>query len=325
MIWSLYAMLGTNMWYHENDRVLFDDEAWDKIVTAAAENGINQIVLDLGEGVRYASHPELAKPGAWTRQRVRREVKRLRALGIELIPKMNFSACHHLWLGEYRWMMSTKKYYEVCRDLITEVYSLFESPRYIHIGMDEEGDPQFFKMMELVAYRQGELYWHDLQFLLDCVRDTGATPWIWADSCMYKPEEFRAHISTEDIVLQPWIYYSIKKEHYTKTEGKETYINIGKEYGIDFVEEAPIWQIFTRESMIAANDGYKLVPCASLYFENEWCHDDLPDYYKSGAPKDSILGYMTAPWLRTQNENVDAIIAGIKALAAAREKYYGEI
>ena len=47
MIWSLYAMLGTNMWYHENDRVLFDDEAWDKIVTAAAENGINQIINEL--------------------------------------------------------------------------------------------------------------------------------------------------------------------------------------------------------------------------------------------------------------------------------------
>lgn len=317
-------MLGTNMWYHENDRVLFDDEAWDKIVAAAAENGINQIVLDLGEGVRYASHPELARPGAWTRQRVHREVKRLRALGIELIPKMNFSAGHHLWLGEYRWMMSTKKYYEVCRDLITEVYSLFESPRYIHLGMDEEGDAQFFKLMELVAYRQGELYWHDLQFLLDCVRDVGATPWIWADSCMYNPEEFRAHISTKDIVLQPWIYYSVKKEHYTPTKDKERYIKIGKEYGVDFVEEAPIWQIFTRESMVAAKDGYKLVPCASLVFENEWCHDDLPDYYKNGAPKDSILGYMTAPWLKTQNENVDAIIAGIKALAAAREKYYGE-
>lgn len=324
MIWSLYAMLGTNMWYHENDRVLFDEEAWDKVVSAAAENGINQIVLDLGEGVRYASHPELAKPGAWTRQRVHKEVKRLRELGIELIPKMNFSATHHLWLGEYRWMMSTKKYYEVCRDLITEVYSLFESPRYIHIGMDEEGDPQFFKMMELVAYRQGELYWHDLQFLLDCVRDAGATPWIWADSCMYKPEEFRAHISTEDIVLQPWIYYSIKKEHYTPTKGKERYIRIGEEYGIDYVEEAPIWQTFTRESMVAANDGYKLVPCASLFFENEWCHEDLADYYKSGALKENILGYMTAPWVKTQNENVDTIIAGIKALAAAREKYYGK-
>ena len=40
MIWSLYAMLGTNMWYHENDRVLFDDEAWDRIVTAAADGAV---------------------------------------------------------------------------------------------------------------------------------------------------------------------------------------------------------------------------------------------------------------------------------------------
>ena len=315
-------MLGTNMWYTERSTVLFDDEAWDKVVDASSENGINQIVLDLGEGVRYATHPELAKPGAWTRQRVHKEVRRLRELGIELIPKLNFSATHHLWLGEYRWMMSTKRYYEVCRELITEVYSLFESPRYIHIGMDEEGDPQFFKNMELVAYRRGELYWHDLQFLLDCVRDTGATPWIWADSCMYNPEEFRAHIPTDDVVLQPWIYYSVKKEHYTPTKDKDRYIRIGKEYGIDFVEEAPIWQTFTRESMIAAKDGYKLVPCASTCFENEWCHDDLADYYKSGAPEDSILGYMTAPWLKTQNENVDEIVRSIEILAAVRKKYY---
>ena len=101
-------------------------------------------------------------------------------------------------------------------------------------------------------------------------------------------------------------------------------IRIGEEYGIDYVEEAPIWQTFTRESMVAANDGYKLVPCASLFFENEWCHEDLADYYKSGALKENILGYMTAPWVKTQNENVDTIIAGIKALAAAREKYYGK-
>ena len=71
MIWSLYAALGYNMWFSEYQEVPFEDEAWERIIRKAVENGFNQIVLDLGEGVRYGSHPELAKPGAWNSERVR--------------------------------------------------------------------------------------------------------------------------------------------------------------------------------------------------------------------------------------------------------------
>ena len=122
MIWSLYVELGENMWFEESPKLSFQDEAWQKIVDASLENDINMIVLDLGEGVQYASHPELAKPGAWSTDRVRAEVKALREKGITLIPKLNFSATHHLWLGDYRRMLGLPKYYEVVRDLIEEVY-----------------------------------------------------------------------------------------------------------------------------------------------------------------------------------------------------------
>ena len=60
---------------------------------------------------------------------MREEVRLLRDKGIELIPKLNFSATHHLWLGDYRRMLGLPKYYEVCRDLITEVANLFDHPR----------------------------------------------------------------------------------------------------------------------------------------------------------------------------------------------------
>ena len=218
MIWACYMKLGMNMWFKKYDKVLFDDEAWKIIIEEAAQAGINMIVLDLGEGVQYASHPELANPGAWTRERVREEVRALKQKGITLVPKLNFSATHHLWLGEYRKMMSTKPYYDVCRDLIYEVCRLFDNPPYVHLGMDEEGAAHFFSNMELVAFRQGELLWHDLQFLCDCVRDCGSIPWVWGDIQKFHTEEFYERVKAGSMILSPWYYFAIRKEHFTSIE-----------------------------------------------------------------------------------------------------------
>lgn len=35
-------------------------------------------------------------------------------------------------------MVSTPAYYQCCKELIDEVTELFPSPRFFHIGMDEE-------------------------------------------------------------------------------------------------------------------------------------------------------------------------------------------
>lgn len=325
MIWSLYAMLGQNMWFTEHPELDFDEAAWDELLHCAAENGFDQIVLDLGEGVQYQTHPELARKGAWSTDRVRAEVKRCRDLGIALIPKLNFSATHHLWLGEYRRMMSTKIYYDVCRDLIEEVWELFEHPEYIHLGMDEEGDPQFFAQLDMVHYRQGELIWHDLKYLCDCVLKCGAKPWIWGDMCVYHPEEFRKRIPYEDVVLSPWIYFAIRREHWTLVASKQRYIdsNEGK-MGVTYMEEAPIWQTMTREGVIAANEGYKTVPCASIWGECEYCNDDVVEHFVNNCDPKNLIGFMTAPWVRTNMKNIDNIKQSIKALAAAREKFVKE-
>ena len=118
MIWSVLIHLEMSMW--KNNTAVFDDEVWDEVLDECVKAGVNQIVLDLGRGVKYGTHPELAKDWSWSRQRVRKEVKRLRELGIEAIPKLNFSATHDGWLMEYERMMSTPTYYKVCRDLILE-------------------------------------------------------------------------------------------------------------------------------------------------------------------------------------------------------------
>ena len=333
MIWAVFVKLGRNMLWVDNPKLDFEDKAWDAILESCKKNGLNQIVLGIGEGLQYKSHPELAREGAWSYERAKAEVARCREMGIDLIPKLNFSATHHLWLGEYGRMMSTSVYYKVCRELIEEVYEAFDHPKYIHLGMDEEGDPQFFKNTDMVHYRQGELIWHDLKFLIDTVKACGAKPWIWADLCVYNPEEFRAHIPYDDVVLLPWIYYAVRREHFTPCMSKPRWHEIKNSEGVDYVEDAAIWQKMTHEGVKAMNDGYLTVPTPSNWGDNEWCHDDVVEHFTSNNKSGNLLGFLTASWKHTKTEtadhfgdtsrtHLDFVIDSIEQLARARDKFY---
>ena len=83
------------------------DDLWRKATDHIAAKGMNMIVVDLGEGLVYPSHPELAIKGSWTPEKMRAEIDRLNKLGIEVIPKLNFSTTHNGWLKHYRRMIST--------------------------------------------------------------------------------------------------------------------------------------------------------------------------------------------------------------------------
>ena len=118
-IWSYLAHFGINSWkdiplgtqdpaMKESwllrccaDHVRFSEASWRRISAALAKAGCNQIVIDLAEIVQYPSHPELAVKDSWSVEKLRAELDRLRAMGFEVIPKMNFSATHDTWLKDY--------------------------------------------------------------------------------------------------------------------------------------------------------------------------------------------------------------------------------
>ena len=122
--WSYLAHFGVNSWKDVPletqdpslpekwltrccaDHVRFDEQSWRRLTDALAMAGCNQIVVDLAEILIYPSHPELAVRGSWSVDRFRSEIARLRGMGFEVIPKMNFSTCHDTWLKEYHRMVS---------------------------------------------------------------------------------------------------------------------------------------------------------------------------------------------------------------------------
>ncbi len=126
--------LSFNMW-EDHDRLANDGDTnhkvrvwdsnlrlseplWEDSLKKMVDNGMNMVVIDLGDAVKYDSHPEIAVKNAWTTSRLRSELAKMRKMGLEPIPKLNFSAGHDQWLGDYSRMVSTPTYYKVCSELI---------------------------------------------------------------------------------------------------------------------------------------------------------------------------------------------------------------
>ena len=201
---ALLLHLGHNMWCDwfpadvdpsgfscKPDTVLRNrDDLWRKATDYAVSKGVNMIVIDVGEGLVYPSHPELAIQGSWSPDKLRAEVRRLRSMGVEAVPKLNFSTSHNGWLKQYRRMVSTPAYYKVCEEVLRDVYEVFDRPRFIHIGCDEEvasHQVEIVKYIYIVA-RTKEFWMHDYLHLVRTVEGLGARPWCWSDYGWRHPE-----------------------------------------------------------------------------------------------------------------------------------------
>jgi len=188
----------------------FDEVLWREATERMRKGGVNTLVLDLCEGVVYPSHPGLAVKGSWTPDKLASEVARLRGIGIEVVPKLNFSTCHDTWLGEYSRMVSTEEYYRACSDIIGDVFDIFGRPRLFHLGYDEETMEMQKNSYLYACARQGELWWHDLLFFVRTVERRGARAWIWSDYFWDHEAEFLRRMPRS--VLQSNWYYGRRWE-----------------------------------------------------------------------------------------------------------------
>ena len=315
-LWSYLAHFGVNSWKDIPletqpadkpekwltrccaDYVRFDEPSWRRLTARLAEAGCNQIVIDLAEIVKYPSHPELAVKGSWSVEKLRDEIARLRGMGFEVIPKMNFSACHDTWLKDYHRMISTRKYYQVCEDLIRDVAEIFDRPRYFHLGYDEETAAHQAQHLYAVC-RQGDLWWHDFLWFVDVTEKAGCRPWIWSDFVWGHRDEFMKRMPKS--VLQSNWYYGASFEK-TGADGKErTHVT-----AYEWLDKA----------------GFEQVPTGS----NFSCDVNFAGTVKfcdANCDKSRIKGYMMAPWTRTfaihEQKSMEAIAQMESVIRAGRD------
>ena len=280
--------------YNAADHVRFDEAVWARVAEKFRQTGVNQVVIDLGEAVVYPSHPEIAVKGAWSPDKLRTELRRLRAMGIEPIPKLNFSTTHDIWLGEYQRMVSTPRYYQVAADLIRDVCEIFESPRFFHLGLDEETPGFQVKGQSLVVVRQGDLWWHDVLFFVREVERHGARAWVWSDYLRHhEPEDF-ARRMPRSVVQSPWWY-------------------IGT---FDPEKNLP-----TKAMIRLAKLGYDVVPCSSNCYSHPDAMALLVDFCRRTFDPAHVLGFQMAPWLEMNAVFEKRWGESADLLAAARSRW----
>ena len=285
-IWSVLVHLGSNMWNEEGNLtgrgenrsnrdaspvLRFDRKLWDEHMLVLKEKGVNTIVMDVGEAMQYESHPELQVKGSWSHDEMRAEIKRLNDLGFDVIPKLNFSACHDVWLKEYHKMLSTKIYYDVCRDVINETLEVFK-PKYFHLGMDEETAANQ-RNFSHISVRQGDLWWHDLNYLVDLVEKGNARAWVWADACWHHPEEYVKRMP-KSVVQNNWYYHN----QFNMPEG-------------DY------WGPGSRSFELLDKHGFDQVPAGSVFSSRDNLLK-LTQFATETVDDTRLLGFMQTSWER---------------------------
>ncbi len=306
MIFAYLIHLGQNFWKEQeddnsvplgrwSDTLVTEDASWEMITAHIAASGVNTLVIDLGEGIQYESHPELSCKGAWPKERVKKELDRIRKLGMEPIPKLNFSARHDAWLGKYSHMVSTQVYYKVVAELIDEVCELFDTPPYFHLGMDEEW-PEMAGG-GFICMRQGELFWHDIRYLCACCTKNGVRPWLWGDTATFKLEEAIANYPKEAII------------------SAANYIRIRNTHLMNAHEKA-----YTDPYFAYADNGFEQVPTCATYYNTQNADDTM--YLLKDKP--GVIGFLTAPWFRTRKSDELKHLAEADIFGAAIEKYFGK-
>ncbi len=272
---------GTNMWKENDGPLDMDYEVWQIATNKMAELDYNAVLIDMGDAVIYDGYPELAIEGSWTKAEFKKELDRLRKIGLTPYPKLNFSTGHDTWLKEYSYMVGTKKYYEVCKGTIEEMIDLFDTPEFIHLGMDEECHIMQINQNVSVA-RTFKKRLEDMNYLFDIVRAKGVRPWIWIDPTaipeMGGEENFHKNIG-KDVLLSNWHYGEVTQEQLETGTLSEwvKFFNTLDGWGYDQIPTTSIW-------------GYHINSKEVI----RYCENHLEN--------DTINGYMIAPWLHTAKE-----------------------
>ena len=324
-IWSYTIQLGFNMWRdetsvpevdaefqcqssgHYQHTMLTDRETWRHVVDKLPSFGINMLVIDLGEGVQYKSHPELAVEGAWTVEELRAELTHVREIGLEPIPMLNFSSYHDAWLQVYSHQKGSKVYNRTVADLIDEVCEIFDYPRFFHLGLNEEHllNPacprlwwQHDYKREGLAPRAPEEWWRDLHHYIACVEKNGARPWIYGDYYYDHPERWEENVPKSCVISHGWFERILLGADGTYPQ-RRTY----EAYRDTFEME------------------YDQIPVSSDWTCQQNTSQQVFQYMECGYVNEHLLGFNVCPMQATVDINYYSLLNNAHRLCLSREMF----
>jgi hypothetical protein len=327
LIWSNFFQFSYNSYTEDAERcgwtghpdigykphLRWDAKLWDDLTRQMVDAGVNQVIFSLGDGIKYDSHPEIAVDGAWTPKEMRAEIARLKELGITLVPKLNFSTAHDLWLGDYHRMVSTLTYYRVCSDLIAEVIEIFDNPPLVHIGYDEETWVHQ-SWYEYSVIRQHDLWWRDFLWFVEQVESHGARPWIWSDYIWEHTNTFLERMP-RSVIQSNWYYranFDMEKE---RREAAERGLDLSQSPAEGRTKSTMFHAYLDLEA-----GQFDQVPAGSV----DVTDDNFPDtvtWVQQHLPSKRIIGFMQTTWRPLLERYRDRFELGVEKLAEGKQRY----
>ena len=197
---------------------------------------------------------------------------------------------------------------QVCRDVIRDTYEMFDKPRYLHIGYDEEsfGHQRGFKCV-----RTDELWWHDFLFFVNTVEKLGMRAWMWSDYGWRHPEF--ADKCPLSVIQNNW-YYDEDLDGFDLQKMSAGCLS------------RKILELFRKLD----KRGFEQVPCSSNWCSvtrkkagrnNDMCMGNLVDFCRKNISASNLKGFMMAAWTdcESKGESLKCNLRAIAQLKSALE------
>ena len=235
----------------------FEADVAIEVIDKLAELKFDHLILDIEDGLEFASHPELRRHYTVSKDILSPVLAAARKKGLTIIPKLNFSASgrnhHDEWLYPHTnnpdWTGAVFKgiYAEVATDVINEIIDFIKPEAFFHIGMDEDHNRSYDQYVTtlcrlnklLSARKLRPVMWNDSGY--DYPEGQNK---LHADKCMYAESRI-----PNSIVQTVWNYSEPRPDvvRRLKKQGFTVWGAPGKD-----AEQVKLW----RKALLAENgDG----------------------------------------------------------------------
>jgi len=179
------------------------------LVDAMAEAGLNLLVVDPKDGLRYQSHPELARHYSVEMDTLAALRDRAETRGIEMAIKLNFSQSqlhqHNHWFRPHHKLFDRDEYWDKAFEIVDELIEVARPRRFFHVGMDEDHWRSYRQYVAAIHSLRDRLAERKLRTLI--WNDTGSD---WPEAEIHRDKSLLAEQEgPRDVIHVLWDYQRV--------------------------------------------------------------------------------------------------------------------